>query len=80
MRRFVVVAAAAVLADQTLVFRSTVLIPHFDLRFRQVQMSRQFFAFLADDVVILLEGVLELQQLRGRERRSITFRLAERVE
>ena len=41
---------------------------------------RQLLALLADHVVVLLEGVLQLQQLGRRERRPDPLRLPERLK
>src|SRR6218665_348386 len=55
------------------VFRSSVLEPDFDLGLAQTKMTGELFAFIAHDVVILLKGLLKLQQLSGTERRSDAF-------
>lgn len=58
-------------------FGATILEPDFHLRFGEVQVLGQLFAFGTDDVVILLESVFQLEQLAGREGRPHAFRLAE---
>jgi len=55
-----------------------VLEPDLHLSFGQVERLRQLFAFGSHHVVVLLEGVFQLQQLTGTESRSHSLRLAER--
>jgi len=59
------------------VFRPSVLKPNLHLCFGEVERLRQLFAFGSDHVVVLLEGVFQLQQLTGTESRSHSLRLAE---
>lgn len=61
----------------SLVLGAAILEPDFHLSFGEVQILRQLFALGSDDVVILLESVLQLEQLAGREGRPDTFRFAE---
>ena len=50
------------------------------LSFGEVERLSQLLALLADHVVIVLEGVLELQQLTGRERRPDPLGLPEGLQ
>lgn len=50
------------------------------LSFREVQVLGELLPLRSDHVVVALEGVLQLQQLRGRERRPDALGLAERDE
>lgn len=50
------------------------------LRFRQRERLRQLLPLRADDVVIFLERVLQLQQLTGAEGRPYSLRLPEWLE
>lgn len=50
------------------------------LSFREVQVLGELLPLRADHVVVALEGVLQLQQLRGRKRRPDALGLAERDE
>ena len=43
----------------------------------ELQLLRELLALLTDDVVIPIERMLQLQQLRWRERCPYAFRLAE---
>lgn len=45
------------------------------LSFRKTKALSQLFPFSTDDVVILLKGMLQFQELRGRESGSYAFRL-----
>lgn len=50
------------------------------LSFREVQVLGELLPLRSDHVVVALEGVLQLQQLRGRECRPDALGLAERDE
>ena len=54
--------------------------PNAHLSFREVQGNRQLFPLLPHHILILLEGLLELQELGGAEGRANPFRLAEGKE
>ena len=49
----------------------------FYLSFREIERLGQLFALSTDDVVILLESVLQLEQLAGREGRPYALGFAE---
>ena len=49
-----------------------------NLRLCEVEVLRELLALGADDVVVLLEGVFQFEQLTGAERRAHALRLAER--
>ena len=48
------------------------------LSFGKVEVLSEFLPLLSDDVLVLLEGLLQLQQLVRRERRPDPLRLPER--
>ena len=60
----------------------TILIPSpsSHLSFGEVERLGELFALLADHVVIVLEGVLQLEQLAGGERRPDPLRLPEGLQ
>lgn len=51
-----------------------------NLSFGKWQRLRQLFPFSPHDIVILLEGVLQFQQLRGTKRGSYPFGFPERLQ
>lgn len=73
-------AALLVLLLHTLVLGATILEPHFHLRLREIERLREGLSLRADHILIALEGVLQLQQLRRREGGANAFRLAKRLQ
>lgn len=63
-----------------LVLGAPVLEPHLDLRLGEAEGLRELLPLGADHVVVLLERVLQLQQLRRGERGADPLRLPERVQ
>lgn len=73
-------AALLVLLLHAFVLGATILEPHFHLRLREIERLRERLSLRADHILIALEGVLQLQQLRRREGGANAFRLAKRLQ
>lgn len=71
-------ASLLVLLLHPFVFGAAVLEPHLHLRLGQIEGLGQGLALGPHHVLVALEGVLQLQELRRREGGTNAFRLAER--
>lgn len=71
-------AALLILLLHPLVLSASVLEPHLHLSLGQIEVLRQGLSLCPHYVLVALEGVLQLQQLRRREGGADAFRFAER--
>jgi len=70
----------SILRNLAFVLRPAVLEPDFHLSFRKVEILGELLPLLPDHVLVLLEGLLQLQQLVRRECCSDPFWFSERQQ
>lgn len=70
-------ASLLVLLLHALVLGASILEPHFHLCLRQIQRLGERLTLRSHHILIALEGVLQLEQLRGREGGANALWLAE---